>query len=521
MFKKVLIANRGEIAVRVIRACQEMGIGTVAVYSEADRAALHVLRADEARPIGSAPAGESYLRIDKLMEVAKATGCDALHPGYGFLAENAGLARACEAGGIAFIGPTAEAMELMGNKIEARRVAARAGAPLAPGTRDPVETPELAAERATEIGYPVMLKAVAGGGGKGMRLVREENEMAAAFRQAESEARNAFGDGAVYLEKFLENPRHIEIQILGDQHGNLIHLGERECSLQRRHQKVVEEAPSPVMTPELREAMGAAAVKIAHAAGYTNAGTVEFLVVPAQVPSQGASDETPLGFDFYFMEMNTRLQVEHPVTELVTGLDLVKAQLRVAAGEKLPWRQDDIRLSGHAVECRVYAEDPDNNFLPSPGLITELDRPFGPGIRLDGGVYEGWRVPLDYDPLLAKLVCWGADRGEAIARLTRALDEYRIGGIQTNLSFFRRLVSREDFLAGDMDTGLIERMLSREATTGPGPEIENEIEDVAAIAAVLMEMSASASPAPHHSAGTSRWKQAARADALRGGVSRK
>ncbi len=513
MFKKVLIANRGEIAVRVIRACQEMGIGTVAVYSEADRAALHVLRADEARPIGPAPANESYLRIDKLMEAAKATGCDALHPGYGFLAENAGLARACKESGIAFIGPTAEAMELMGNKIEARRTAARAGAPLTPGTRDPVATPEQAAESAAEIGYPVMLKAVAGGGGKGMRLVREENDLAAALRDAQSEARNAFGDGAVYLEKFLENPRHIEIQILGDHHGNLIHLGERECSLQRRHQKVVEEAPSPVMTPALREAMGAAALKIARAAGYTNAGTVEFLVV--------ASAKNPLGFDFYFMEMNTRLQVEHPVTELVTGLDLVKEQVRIAAGEKLPWRQDDIRLSGHAIECRVYAEDPDNNFLPSPGLITELDRPFGPGVRLDGGVYAGWRVPLDYDPLLAKLVCWGADRSEAIARLTRALDEYRIGGIQTNLSFFRRLMTREDFLAGDMDTGLIERMLSREATTGPEPELENEIEDVAAIAAVLMEMSASANPAPRHSAGASRWKQAARADALRGGVRRK
>ena len=506
MFKKVLIANRGEIAVRVIRACKEMGIRTVAVYSEVDRGSLHVLRADEAYAIGPAPAAESYLRIDKLMEVAKKCSAEALHPGYGFLAENPALARACKENGIVFIGPTAEAMELMGSKTEARRVAEKAKAPLAPGTVDPVESQREAEQQARGIGYPVMLKAVAGGGGKGMRLVREEKEIAAAFRDAQSEAQNAFGNPAVYLEKFLERPRHIEFQILGDHHGNLIHLGERECSLQRRHQKVVEEAPSPVMTPELRKTMGEAAVGIARAGGYTNAGTVEFLVIP--------SEKNPPGFDFYFMEMNTRLQVEHPVTELTTGLDLVKEQLRIAAGEKLRWKQEEITLRGHAIECRIYAEDPSRNFMPSPGLVTHLDRPFGPGVRIDGGVYEGWTVPLDYDPLLAKLICWGADRAEAVARLTRALDEYVVGGIQTNLSFFRKLVQRQDFLRAEMDTGLIERMLEETSAEAP-PALLSEVAAVAATLHDLAQSSSNGSSAPDSGASKNRWKQTAHREGLR------
>ena len=510
VFKKVLIANRGEIAVRLIRACKEMGIATVAVYSEVDRGALHVLRADEAYPIGPAAAAESYLRIDKLMEVAKRSGADALHPGYGFLAENPQLARACRENGIVFVGPTAEAMELMGSKIEARRTAEEAGAPLAPGTREPLGSAEEAGSIAAKIGYPVILKAVAGGGGKGMRLVREPGGMAGALRDAQSEAQNAFGNPAVYLEKFLDRPRHIEIQILGDHHGNLIHLGERECSLQRRHQKVVEEAPSPIMTPALREAMGQAAVKIARAGDYTNAGTVEFLVTP--------SESNPLGYDFYFMEMNTRLQVEHPVTEWITGLDLVKEQLRVAAGERLRLRQEDVRFLGHSVEVRLYAEDPANNFLPSPGRITRLDRPFGPGVRLDGGVYEGWTVPIDYDPLLAKLVCWGSDRAEAIARLTRALEEYSVGGIQTNLPFFRRLVRQEDFLQGNLDTGLIERLLAEPAEQ-PLPPL---LAPVVAVSAALHDMTHSAangkvpeSTSPSGADESNRWRRAAREESLR------
>ncbi|MCI0403162.1 MAG: ATP-grasp domain-containing protein, partial [Acidobacteria bacterium] len=398
MFKKILIANRGEIAVRIIRACREMGVTAAAVYSHVDRASEHVLLADEAYPIGPALSTESYLRIDKLMEVARRCGADALHPGYGFLAENPALPRACREASVTFIGPTAEAMERVGSKIEARRAAERAGVPLVAGTREPLESPAQAENLAAEWGYPVLLKAVTGGGGKGMRRVDARAQMAAALRDAQSEAQNAFGNPSVYLEKYLERPRHIEVQVLGDQHGNLIHLGERECSLQRRHQKVVEESPSPAVTPKLRARMGAAAVKLAQAAGYTNAGTVEFLVA-------ASPDETALRF--YFLEMNTRLQVEHPVTEMVTGLDLVKEQIRMAAGERLGRQQEDIDSRGAAIECRIYAEDPDNNFFPCPGKITRLERPSGPGVRVDGYVYEGWQVPLEYDPLLAKLIVWG------------------------------------------------------------------------------------------------------------------
>jgi len=502
MFKKILIANRGEIAVRIIRACREMGITAVGVYSDVDRASEHVLLADEAYPIGPAASTESYLRINKLMDAAQQCGADALHPGYGFLAENPALPRACREAGVVFIGPSPEAMERMGSKIEARRTAEGAGVPMVPGTREPLESPDQAEKLAAEWGYPVLLKAVAGGGGKGMRRVSARGPMAGAFRDAQSEAQNAFGDPSVYLEKCLERPRHIEVQVLGDQHGNLVHLGERECSLQRRHQKVVEECPSPVVSAELRAQMGEAAVKLGRAAGYTNAGTVEFLVVP--------SAENPSGLAFYFLEVNARLQVEHPVTELVTGVDLVKEQIRVAAGEKLAWRQEDIGWRGHAIECRIYAEDPDNNFFPCPGKITRLERPAGPGVRVDGYVYEGWQVPLEYDPLLAKLVVWGGTRAEAIARMRRALGEYLVGGIQTNIPFFRRLVERPEFLRGELDTELIDRMLTEKAAPARAAGVET-----AAAVAVALEEARSARNGARPAEPPSRWKQAARKEALR------
>ncbi|HWP85817.1 MAG TPA: acetyl-CoA carboxylase biotin carboxylase subunit [Terriglobia bacterium] len=468
MFSKVLVANRGEIAVRVMRACREMGIRTVAVYSEADRACLHVLKAEEAYPIGPAPAAESYLRIDKILETARKAGAEAIHPGYGFLSENAELARACEQAGIVFIGPSAEAMEKMGSKTSARRLAERAGVPLVPGTTRALASPEEAQRVAASVGYPVMVKAAAGGGGKGLRLVRSADEMPAAFRDARSEAENAFGDSDVYIEKYLEKPRHIEIQILGDRHGHVIHLGERECSIQRRHQKVMEESPSPLLDEAMRQRMGEAAVKLAREAGYYNAGTMEFLVDAQK--------------NFYFLEMNTRLQVEHPVTEAVTGLDLVKMQILVAAGEPLPLRQEEIQLRGAALECRIYAEDPGNNFFPCPGRITALEAPAGPGVRDDSGVYAGWTVPVEYDPLLSKLIAWGADRQEALRRMRRALDEYYIGGIQTNLSFFRRILCDPDFLEGRLDTGLIDRLLA----TSPSEDSKQDGRwKAAALAAVL------------------------------------
>ncbi|MFQ5694783.1 MAG: acetyl/propionyl/methylcrotonyl-CoA carboxylase subunit alpha, partial [Terriglobia bacterium] len=490
-----------EIGVRIIRACRELAIPTVAVFSEADRASLHVLLADEAYPIGPAPATESYLRIDRLVDVARRSGASALHPDYGFLAVNPTLARACREASITFIGPPPEAMELMGSKTEARKAAERTGAPVVPGTHEPLSSVAEAEKlAAAEWGYPVVLKAVAGGGGKGMRLVRSGEQLAAAWRDGQSEARNAFGDPSLYMEKYLERPRHIEVQILADQHGNVIHLGERECSLQRRHQKVVEECPSPLITSALRQSMGQAAVGIARAAGYANAGTVEFLVVGSE-----------RGHEFHFLEMNTRLQVEHPVTECVTGLDLVKEQIRVAAGEKLALRQEDLAWRGAAVECRVYAEDPDNNFFPCPGRLTQLEEPAGPGVRVDSGVYAGWTVPMDYDPLLAKLICWGGTRAEAIARLRRALAEYVIGGIQTNLSFFRRLVEEPAFVRGELDTEMIDRLLAEP----PEPAAADPAAtDAAAVAGALAEMTASSNglrPAGE----PSRWKRTARQEALR------
>src|SRR5918998_1578761 len=452
MFKKILIANRGEIAVRVLRACREMDISPVAVYSEADASALHVRLADEAYLLGPPPSAESYLRVERVVEAARACGAEAVHPGYGFLAENAAFARAVNDAGLVFIGPTPEAMELMGSKTSARRAAEEAGAPVVPGTNDPLESVEQAQETAARVGYPVMLKAAAGGGGKGMRLVANESELPSAFDTARSEAASAFGDPSVYIEKAVERPRHIEIQVFADTHGNTVHLGERECSIQRRHQKVIEECPSPINDPALREAMGAAAVQIARAASYVGAGTVEFLV----------SDVTR---DFYFLEMNTRLQVEHPVTELVTGFDLVREQIRVAAGLPLSFTQDEVRLVGHAVECRVYAEDPAQDFMPSPVRV-----PAGPGVRDDGGVYEGAEVSIYYDPMISKLATWGRTRQEAVERMRRALDEYTVGGIKTTLPFFREVMRDEEFVAGRLDTAFISRFNERRAAAAAAGE---------------------------------------------------
>jgi acetyl-CoA carboxylase biotin carboxylase subunit len=496
MFRKVLIANRGEIAVRVMRACREMDIRTVAVYSDVDRKALHVRYADEAYPIGPALSTESYLRIDRLIEVARRSSAEAIHPGYGFLAENPDFARACAEAGFVFIGPPVAAMELMGSKTASRRALRQAGLPVVPGTDRNLETLEEVERVAGEIGYPVMLKASAGGGGKGLRLVFAPEELASAYRDARSEAQNAFNDPTIYLEKYLERPRHIEIQILGDQHGNLIYLGERECSLQRRHQKVMEECPSPLVDDDLRRRMGKMAVRIGKLAGYFNAGTVEFLVDQKR--------------EFYFLEMNTRLQVEHPVTEMVMGIDLVKEQLRIAAGEPLRWRQKEVRLRGAALECRIYAEDPANNFFPSPGLIQRLQAPRGPGIRSDSGVYEGWTVPLEYDPLLAKLVVWGNDRAEAVARLRRALSEYEVLGIKTTIPFFRRVVDHPDFVAGRIDTGFIDRALAEGILSEDEPSAE--LERVAVLAAAL-DASRHGPGHPALPARESAWKTAGR-DAL-------
>ena len=471
MFSKVLVANRGEIAVRVIRALKELGIPSVAVYSDADRAALHVRMADEAVRIGPSASSESYLRIDRMVAAARQRGAEAIHPGYGFLSENADFAAACEAAGIVFIGPSPESIRRLGSKTEARRLARAAGVPVAPGTEQPLASLEEARRVAREIGYPVFLKAALGGGGKGMRRVESEHELAPAFRDASSEADRAFGSPELYLEKVLENPRHIEIQIVGDRHGNLVHLGERECSIQRRHQKVIEECPSPLVArhPEMRAAMGEAALRVAAAAGYYNAGTVEFLVDRDR--------------NFYFLEVNARLQVEHPVTELATGLDLVHLQIRIAAGEPLPLRQQQIAWRGCALECRIYAEDPYNNFYPSPGRVTQLGRPAGPGIRIDSGVYLGWTVPIEYDPLLAKLCVWAETRELAIARMARALDEYTVEGIQTTVPFYRQVFADEVYRRGQLDTGFIEDFFRRSAGAASGPD--TELEAVAALVAAL------------------------------------
>ncbi len=498
--KKILIANRGEIALRVMRACREMGIATVAVYSDADRGALHVMAADEAYRLGPAPAAQSYLRGDLIAEIAKTCGADAVHPGYGFLSENAGFVEACEAAGVRFIGPPAAAMRVLGSKTLARQAADRAGMPRVPGSVKGLADVEEALRVAGGIGYPVMLKAAAGGGGKGMRAVRGADELAEAFRSATSEAQNSFGSSEVYLEKLIERPRHIEIQLMADEHGHCVYLGERECSVQRRHQKVIEEAPSAVVSPDLRRRMGEAAVRLALSAGYTNAGTVEFLVADAGGPGEA----------FYFLEMNTRLQVEHPVTEQVTGLDLVRLQIGVAEGRPLPLTQEDVRLRGHAIECRIYAEDPDNQFFPSPGRITRLVQPAGPGVREDAAIYAGYEVPLDYDPMLSKLICYGETREAAIARMLGALDGYVIGGIKTNLSLFRRILNDEGFRTAAIDTGYLERLLQEPATV-QAADVPVEIAAVAAawFAKGTVAMAASTSVA------VSAWGSAARHEGLR------
>ena len=513
MFKKILIANRGEIAVRVIRACRDMQISPVAVYSEPDAAALHVRMADEAYLLGAPASSESYLRIEKIIEVAKQSGAEAVHPGYGFLSENAQFVRACQENGIVFIGPEPEAMEAMGSKTAARKVAIEAGVPVVPGTTEPLQSFEDARETAAEVGYPIMLKAAAGGGGKGMRLVASETDLKSALETAQSEAIASFGNGDVYIEKAVVRPRHIEIQIFADKHGNYVHLGERECSIQRRHQKVIEECPSPINDENLRHRMGEAAILAAKAVDYVGAGTVEFLL----------SDETR---EFYFLEMNTRLQVEHPVTELVTGFDLVREQIRVAAGEKLSFAQSDVRWNGHAIECRVYAEDPTNNFLPSPGRISRLRVPQGSGVRDDGGVTDNSEVTIFYDPMISKLAVWGRTREEAVDRMRRALDEYTVGGIRTTLPFFREIVRDSDFIEGKLDTGFISRWFERRERVLAEQQKTDETErrDIALIAAALdyqnqtKTNAATANQAATTNGAPSRWKVSGRAALHRGRI---
>ncbi len=505
--KKVLVANRGEIAVRIIRALRERGIVSVAVYSEADRDGLATQMADEAHCIGPAPSTSSYLRAGKIVDLAAEIGADAIHPGYGFLSENAGFARRCEERGVIFIGPSSRAIAAMGSKIESRRLMTAAGVPIVPGGAEPLADAGSARAAAREIGYPVMLKASAGGGGKGMRLVRREEEIEAAFRGASSEAGASFDDPSVYIERFVERPRHVEIQILGDRHGRIVSLGERECSLQRRHQKVVEEAPSPAVGPDLRRRMGEAAVRAARTVNYVGAGTVEFLLDP--------------GGEFFFLEMNTRIQVEHPVTELVTGVDIVAAQLDIAAGEPLPEAAaNGIEPRGHAVEVRLYAEDPFRGFAPSPGKIELLRLPEGPGVRNDCGVHEGAEVTIHYDPMLAKLIVWGRDRAHALARLRRALAETRVEGIRTNLALFELLLEDEDFLAGNMDISMLDRKLEN-GDLRPRGASEDALEgDLPVLAAVLAHLGRNhangvTSPAPDDRA-RSNWQLAARRDSRRG-----
>ncbi len=503
MFRKILIANRGEIAVRLIRACRDLGISPVAVYSEADRQALHVRLADEACFIGESPAAQSYLIGEKIIDAALKTGAQAIHPGYGFLSERAWFARAVEQSGITFIGPSPESIELMGDKTNARIAAERAGAPIVPGSAHPLTDETEAVKIATEIGYPVIIKASAGGGGKGMRIVRSADEMVAALELAGAEAQAAFGDPAVYIEKYIERPRHIEIQVVADKQGHAIHLGERECSIQRRHQKVIEECPASFDDPDLRDRMGRAAVDIARSANYYSVGTVEFLVDAQR--------------NFYFLEMNTRLQVEHPVTELVTGIDLVRDQIRIAAGEELAIRQDEVRWKGSAIECRIYAEDPENNFLPSPGKITRLRVPSGPGVRDDTGVYEGWEVPIFYDPMISKLATWGATRAEAIERMKRALIEYHVGGIRTTIPFFEAVLDDEEFRLGEIDTGYIARFLERQKVKTTKENGQGDAQIAAAIVAALNLIRQSSKV---DSVGTSpgkqvsKWKMAGRMAAL-------
>jgi len=463
---KVLIANRGEIAVRIIRACRELGIKTVAVFSDADRAALHVRYADEAYNIGAPPPRESYLNMGKIIDVARKSGADAIHPGYGFLSEREAFAGACQEAGIIFVGPPPEAIRTMGDKQMARATVKSADVPIVPGTEPGLNDEELMNAAQSMIGFPVMVKAAAGGGGKGMRIVHNLDDLPRALASAHREAENAFGDGTVYLEKLIEGARHIEIQVLADMHGNTIYLGERECSIQRRHQKLVEESPSPFVTPDMRAAMGRVAVAAAQSVGYVNAGTIEFIVDKHR--------------NFYFLEMNTRLQVEHPVTELVTGVDLVKEQLRIARGRRMEPTQESIQIRGHAIECRINAEDPYNNFLPSIGKVALHLAPTGPGVRLDSGIYAGSEITPYYDSMLAKLVVWGSNRPQAIRRLSRALSEYRIMGLRTNLPFHQKLVDSHHFISGKFDTGFVEHYFN------PAVDPETLDPETAAIIATLV-----------------------------------
>ena len=506
MFKRILIANRGEIAVRVIRACRDLGIESVAVFSDADRTALHVRSADYAVGVGPAPARESYLNIDRILEAAKATGAEAVHPGYGFFSENAGFARAVVDAGMVFIGPPPTAIEKMGDKVEARKLMAAAGVPVVPGSPGTLENEDEVRAVATRIGFPIMLKAAAGGGGKGMRLVEDEKDLASAVRTVASEAKSSFGDGRYYVEKFVKRPRHIEVQVFADQKGETVHVFERECSIQRRNQKVVEESPSPFITPEMRRAMGEVAVKAARAVNYVGAGTIEFLADADR--------------NFYFLEMNTRIQVEHPVTELVTGTDLVKAQIQVAAGMPLPFKQSDLVQRGWAIECRIYAEDPAAGFVPAPGRIDTLRFPDGPGVRVDAGVYEGSEVSLYYDPMIAKLATWGRDRGEAIDRMRRALAEFTIAGdLTTNLEFHRWIVDQPGFLKGDFDTNYINQEYHPAAIVRSEDAVRFAAIMAAAVTAQRGQNHAAAAPAPGSGAvnanGGSAWKTLGRIDMLR------
>jgi acetyl-CoA carboxylase biotin carboxylase subunit len=441
--QKILIANRGEIAIRIMRTCREMGISTVAVFSDADRTSMHVRYADEAYHIGPAASSESYLNADKIIEVAKKSNSDAIHPGYGFLSENAVFAKKCSENGIKFIGPSPEVINQMGNKIQARLTMIAAGVPVVPGTTESLTTEKDAIDTIRKVGLPVMVKAAAGGGGKGMRLITEEKDIVSMVRSARSEAKSSFGNDSVYVEKYISSPHHIEFQVLGDQHGNAVHLFERECSVQRRHQKMIEETPSPLMTPELRQEMGKCAVNAARAVNYEGAGTIEFLV-----------DNT---LNFYFLEMNTRLQVEHPITERITGIDLVKQQILIAEGHPIPFKQEDLRQSGHAIECRIYAEDSENNFMPNPGRIYNITQPLGLGVRTDGYVYEGYEIPIHYDSMISKLIVWAENREEAIERMKRALYEYKITGVKTSIKFLERIMETEDFRSGNYDTNFIEK----------------------------------------------------------------
>lgn len=490
--KKILIANRGEIAIRVMRTCRELDIETVAIYSEADRTSLHVRYAHEAYYVGKAPSSESYLNIDNILEIARISKADAIHPGYGFLSENSEFAQRCAEEGIIFIGPSPEVIVQMGDKIQAREAMTAAGIPVVPGTEGEIETEAEVLKVIEDIGLPIMIKASAGGGGKGMRLVKDHSEVVSAVRAARSEAKSAFGNDAVYIEKYITSPHHIEFQIMADQHGNTVHLFERECSVQRRHQKMIEETPSPLMTQELRDEMGKSAVEAAKAVNYYGAGTIEFLV--------------DNNLNYYFLEMNTRLQVEHPITERVTGIDLVKQQIFVAEGQELAFKQENLHQRGHSIECRVYAEDPDNNFMPSAGKVYKISAPLGLGVRTDGYVYEGYEIPIYYDPMISKLIVWGKTRDEAIARMRRALYEYKITGVKTSIKMLERVMNNENFISGNYDTHFIEKnqeqLFSKETK-----DDSNDMVIIAAFIDYLDKIGSTDSVSKEFVPAQSRWKK--------------